>query len=263
MIIRQIDNFDPIQICNSGQCFRWKEEEDGSVSLIAFGRKLCIQKEETGFSFSTSDKEWDEIWKDYFDLSTDYKKVGKLICDNGDPHLKECYEEGRGIRILKQDLWETVVSFVISQNNNIPRIKKSIEKLCEASALPAVGGGYRFPRPEEIDKDIFSDASMGFGYRADYLRKLCEFAENEPDWLDGLKKMDYNNALDALLKIKGIGKKVANCICLFGLHHVGAFPVDTHVKQLLDKYYKDGLDLGPYEGYAGIIQQYLFYAEIK
>ena len=164
MIYRKINNFDPEQICDSGQCFRWNKEGDGSVSLIAFGKKLIMKKEEEGFSFSTDDKEWNEIWTDYFDLDTDYGCIGDKIELFGDSHLKECYKAGSGIRILKQDLWETVVSFIISQNNNIPRIRGSIEKLCSYCDLPAEGGGFRFPGPSEIPIEVFDDKTMGFGF---------------------------------------------------------------------------------------------------
>lgn len=263
MIIMNPDHFDPRQIAESGQCFRWTEEADGHFSLIAFGKKIHISKVEEGYCFSTTEYEWETIWKDYFDLNTDYNSLEKKIISGNDTHLQECFNIGSGIRILKQDLWETIVSFIISQNNNIPRIRGSIEKLCERCGLPAEGGGFRFPGPGEVPKEIFFDKSMGFGYRDSYLADIYDFAEKNPFFLDELKKMDYNNALDALLKIKGIGKKVANCICLFGLHHVEAFPIDTHIKQLMEKYYPEGLDLKPYEGMAGIIQQYLFYAEIR
>ena len=97
---------------------------------------------------------------------------------------------------------------------------------------------YDFPKPDEAGDEIFEDRSMGFGYRAAYLRELFEFARMTPDWLDNLKKMSYDEAMAELLKRKGIGKKVADCICLFGLHHVDAFPIDTHVKQLLNEYYE-------------------------
>lgn len=263
MIIKKLDYFNPGQIADSGQCFRWKEEENGHYSLIAFGKKLEIWEKEEGFAFSTDENEWYSIWSAYFDLETDYASLGKKIDQFGDAHLRDSFEKGSGIRILRQDLWEMIVSFIISQNNNIPRIRGSIEKLCEKAGLPAEGGGYRFPGPGEVSREVFFDKSMGFGYRDQYLANIYEFAEKNPFFLDELRKMDYNNALGALLKIKGIGNKVANCICLFGLHHVEAFPIDTHVKQLMDKYYPEGLDLKPYEGAAGIIQQYLFYAEIR
>ena len=113
-----------------------------------------------------------------------------------------------------------------------------------------------------MPEEVFDDRSMGFGYRAQYLKEIYEYGANNPDWLDNLRKMSYDEAMESLLTRKGIGKKVANCICLFGLHHVDAFPIDTHVKQLLDKYYSDGFDFERYKGVAGIIQQYLFYFEL-
>ena len=121
---------------------------------------------------------------------------------------------------------------------------------------------YTFPKPLEVPDEVFDDRSMGFGYRAPYLKEIYEYGANNPDWLDNLRKMSYDEAMESLLSRKGIGKKVANCICLFGLHHVDAFPIDTHVKQLLDKYYSDGFDFERYKGVAGIIQQYLFYFEL-
>ena len=103
---------------------------------------------------------------------------------------------------------------------------------------------------------------MGFGYRAGYLKEIYAYAEENPKWLDSLRNLGYDEAMNCLLERKGIGKKVANCICLFGLHHVEAFPIDTHVKQFLQEYYSDGFDFERYEGVAGIIQQYLFYYEL-
>ena len=148
--------------------------------------------------------------------------------------------------------------------NNIKRITNSVELLFIRCGRTLQGSmaRYDFPKPDEAGDEIFEDRSMGFGYRAAYLRELFEFARMTPDWLDNLKKMSYDEAMAELLKRKGIGKKVADCICLFGLHHVDAFPIDTHVKQLLNEYYKDGFDFEKYKGVAGIIQQYLFYYEL-
>ncbi len=263
MVERELLFFNPGQIKDSGQCFRWNKIDEKTFSVIAFGKYLEISGSDGKYTFSCSEEEWEDIWKSYFDIETDYEYLAKQIDEHADMHLKECFANGSGIRILKQDLWETIVSFMISQNNNIPRIRGSIEKLCNACALPAEGGGYRFPRPGEVPEWVFEDKNMGFGYRDEYLANIYEFAKNNPDWLDELTKKDYSSALSALLEIKGIGKKVANCICLFGLHHIEAFPIDTHIKQLMDKYYPNGLDLSHYPGYGGVIQQYLFYAEIK
>ena len=262
-----IDNMDLKQIAESGQCFRWKqiEEKDNTYkyNIAAFGKSLDISQKGNEFELSCDEAEWNAIWRDYFDLDTDYGQIADKINTSDDDHLKLAYSKGSGIRILKQDLWEMVVTFMISQNNNIPRITKSVELLCERSGIKTDNGkGYAFPKPGQVPEEIFEDRSMGFGYRADYLREIYAFAEANLDWLDNLRKLSYDDAMNTLLERKGIGKKVANCICLFGLHHVEAFPIDTHVKQLLAEHYRDGFDFDRYEGVAGIIQQYLFYYEL-
>lgn len=273
-----VENLNLKQIANSGQCFRWKEVKsqqedcDYHFRVVAFDRCLEMWQKGTEIELNCSKKEWLEIWSDYFDITTDYKSIGEIIKDKGDNHLKEAYKEGSGMRILKQDLWETIVSFMISQNNNIKRISNSVEELCrrggkcckidlgdECDAVEY----YSFPKPQELDLSIFEDSSLGLGYRAPYLREIYEFARNNPMWLENLRTLNYEEAMKALMERKGIGVKVANCICLFGLHHVEAFPIDTHVKQLLEKYYKEGFDFETYNGIAGIIQQYLFYYELQ
>lgn len=256
--------FNPENIAKSGQCFRWKEEKDGSYSLIAHGKYLLIEKESDRYRIKSTKEDWENIWKEYFDIERDYSYIKKLIESSEDTHLKEAFFKGRGIRILRQDLWETIVSFLISQNNNISRIKNSIEKICvKAGKLTDNKEGYQFPMPEDVNKGFFEDSGLGLGYRVEYLEEIYEYARNNPNWLNELKSKNYEDAMSSLLERKGIGPKVANCICLFGLGHVGAFPIDTHVKQLLKKYYPDGFDFERYHGCAGIIQQFLFYYEIS
>lgn len=265
----EIGNMNLDQIAASGQCFRWKKletkkEGTSKYAIVAFGKYLEIEQSGQHFSLTCDEAEWNEIWMHYFDLDTDYEDIKRRIADSDDEHLKEAYKIGNGIRILKQDLWEIIVSFIISQNNNIKRITKSIDELCVRSGFlcEECENGYRFPLPGEVDMALFDDRTMGFGYRNTYLKEIYEFAAANPSWIEQLKGMTYDEAMESLLKRKGIGKKVANCICLFGLHHVDAFPIDTHVKQFLEEYYPDGFDFERYEGIAGIIQQYLFYYEI-
>ena len=260
-----IDNMDLRQIAESGQCFRWKklEQQENTYNVVAFGRSLDITQEENEFVLSCDENEWNEIWRDYFDLETDYKGIAEKIHTSEDEHLKLAYSKGSGVRILKQDLWEIIVTFMISQNNNIPRIRKSVELLCERAQVKTLDGkGYAFPGPGQVPAEVFEDKTMGFGYRAGYLKEIYAYAEENPKWLDSFRNLGYDEAMNCLLERKGIGKKVANCICLFGLHHVEAFPIDTHVKQFLQEYYSDGFDFERYEGVAGIIQQYLFYYEL-
>lgn len=257
MIEIQIDHLDLKQTAESGQTFRWRYE-NGEWLIPAFGRVLHAIQNGNSFTFSCDESEWECIWRSYFDLDTDYSKVEELINKYGDSHLKECFVHGSGIRILRQDLWEMIITFMISQNNNIPRIKGSVEKICES-----FGKAGAFPGPFDCPKGCFDDKWFGLGYRNEYLELMYKYGRENPDFTDRLKELSYDDCIKELKNHKGIGAKVANCIALFGLHHTESFPVDTHVKQLLEKYYPDGLDLAPFEGYAGIIQQYLFYYEIS
>lgn len=261
-----LDNFDLFQIDKSGQCFRWKlvEKTDLSVTYLipAFGRLLEVSQSSNKIHFDCSFNDWDLYWKSYFDIDRDYSLIGHKIKSGNDEHLKKAYDFGSGIRILKQDLWEIIFSFMVSQNNNIPRIRKSIELISKKYGKRLSDSLYAFPTCFEIPLSAFDDTSFGFGYRAEYLRELCDFVSKNPCFLDSLRDLSYEEAMEHLIKRKGIGLKVANCICLFGLGLVNSFPIDTHVKKLLEKNYPKGIDLSSYEGEKGIIQQYLFYYDL-
>lgn len=260
----QIDNFDLTQIAKSGQCFRWHNTEPDTYEIIAFDKLVEIRQNGNYFTFSCDKDEFETIWAPYIDISTDYKAIGKLILESDDAYLKAAYNNGIGVRILKQDLWETIVTFMISQNNNISRITKSVDAICRLGArtVPGYSDKYCFPKPEDINGSSFYDRALGLGYRSKYLDLIYTHVKNNPSWLTSVSEMNYDDAMKALLEIKGIGKKVANCICLFGLHHVDAFPIDTHVKQILAKHYPNGFNFERYKGIAGIVQQYMFYNEL-
>ncbi|MCQ2524622.1 MAG: 8-oxoguanine DNA glycosylase [Lachnospiraceae bacterium] len=268
---KYIDHFNLKMIAKSGQCFRFKciSESPLTYEVVHRGHyvkitELSADKSGSVLDFSCDEVTFDEVFSDFLDLGTDYNYVEKAIYDFNDSHLIECYKKGYGIRILKQDLWEMIVSFLISQNNNIKRISNSIEAICKKADLPSIENpdAKRFPRPGEIDSSLFDDPSLGLGYRVPYLKEIYEYARKNPDWLNMLSGMSYTDAYENLLSHLGIGPKVSNCICLFGLHHTDAFPIDTHIKQLLDKYYDGHFDTDYFKGIAGIIQQYLFYYEI-
>ena len=263
-MIVKLDHFNPQEIAGSGQCFRWKEVSEDTVRVVAFGKCLEIVNRIDSFEINCDETEWKSVWAPYLDTDTDYCRIEELIRKSGDAHLLEAFDCGCGIRILKQDLWEVIISFLISQNNNISRIKGSIEALSREAGVKVAGdsGEYAFPGPSDLNPEIFKRVNMGLGYRVPYLKEMYEFASKHPEWLESLKTMSYTEARAELLKRKGIGPKVADCICLFGLHHIDAFPIDTHVKQLLAKYYPDGFDHEYFEGVAGVIQQYLFYYEL-
>lgn len=258
----QIDHLDLRQIAESGQCFRWKQKGDDTYVIpglkLENGRLADLQITQLGeeFKVSCSEDDWNSHWSNYFDLSTDYKHIEAMIMDSSDEHAKVAFADGEGIRILRQDLWEIIVTFLISQNNNIKRITASVEEICRRN-------NGLFPYPGEIDSKFFDDRTLGLGYRVPYLSDIYEYALANPSWLDELRQMSYEDAFSELKKRNGIGPKVANCICLFGLHHIDAFPIDTHVKTLLERYYPNGFDFNYYAGFAGIVQQYLFYYELK
>ncbi|MBR1477692.1 MAG: 8-oxoguanine DNA glycosylase [Lachnospiraceae bacterium] len=252
------DNLNLDQIAESGQCFRWRRLDEGKYEIEAFGRVLTAGQKGNEFELSCDETEWKEIWYDYFDMDTDYAGIGKLIMSSEDEYLKAAYSFGSGIRILRQELWEMVLTFMISQNNNIKRIRGSVEKLCIRCAK-----GTHFPSAEEIDLKVFDDTSLGLGYRDVFLREMCAYAKAHPEFPENLRSMDYKEAYETLIGFKGIGVKVANCISLFGLHNIDAFPIDTHIKKILSEHYPDGFDFERYKGVAGIVQQYMFYYDLK
>ena len=254
MYTTQIDHMNLHQIAKSGQCFRWQQIEDNTYKIPAFGKELTISQDGNIFILSCDEDEWTSLWKNYFDVDTDtdYNEVENIIMESNDDFLKVAYQFGNGIRILRQDLWEVIISFIISQNNNIPRIKKSIQKICDEN-----NGKF----PEWYDLINMNLADKGLGYRDEYIRNAC-YARATMFTDDDLES-GYANAKAQLMKIKGIGEKVANCILLFGLHYLDSFPVDVHIKRILDREYCSELPDWAFGKYAGLFQQYLFYYEIN
>ena len=243
------------QIANSGQCFRWQQINNNTYKIPAFGRELTISQDGNTFILSCDENEWNSLWGNYFDLETNYDEVENVIMNTNDNFLKAAYEFGSGIRILRQDLWEAIVSFIISQNNNIPRIKKSIESLCDE-----VGG--KFPNCMEILNMNLCD--KGLGYRDKYLKDAASW------WIQMIEDNRSETKLKCakqpqkhLLEIKGIGNKVADCICLFGLHRLDSFPIDVHIKRIIDREYKGELPKWTSGKYAGLFQQFVFFYEIN
>lgn len=255
MYTTQIDHMNLHQIANSGQCFRWQHLNDNTYKIPAFGRELTISQDGDLFTLSCDESEWFSLWRNYFDVDTDtdYDEVEKIIMESDDDFLKAAYQFGSGIRILRQDLWEVIVSFIISQNNNIPRIKKSIKRLCDE-----VGG--RFPTMDELYQIDLSN--KGLGYRDKYIEDALNWWLWENEGVE-LRLRNATNPKKYLLEIYGVGNKVADCICLFGLHHLDAFPQDVHIKRILDREYNSELPSWVGNKYAGLFQQYLFYYEIN
>lgn len=267
MIKRKIADLDLRQIAESGQCFRMVQKSEGVYAVSAFEKYLEIEQKGDLFFFSCTEKEFEETWEDYLDLHTDYGAIKKSV-DEEDAYLQEAVREGWGIRILRQDLWEMIVTFLVSQNNNISRIRKSIELLCHTIGEEQYTGDgvkyYAFPKPEAVVRagmEVLS--TLGLGYRDKYIFRTAQAVLNGSLDLEMLRAADYETAHRELVKQYGIGKKVADCICLFGLYHIEAFPVDTHVKKILETHYPKGFPHDRYKGYAGILQQYMFYYDLK
>ena len=258
--ITGVKDFEPDHIFECGQCFRWNIE-DGKYVGIAGGYVARVSYEGESLTLETTggDKEY---WSHYFDLETDYAAIKADIIGK-ESKIETACKEGHGIRILNQDMFETLISFIVSQNNNIPRIKKCIESICEhyGEYLGEVFGKKRYAFPSidaRADASICDLADLKLGYRCEYIVASAKQYREE----------GAPTTYEQILSYHGIGPKVANCILLFGLHKVDAFPIDTWVKHIMNDMYgfseKDVKGMaafaaekfGPYAGYA---QQYLFH----
>lgn len=257
------DFFDPDLIFDCGQCFRFSKK-DGVWSGIAFGKRLSVQMVgDRVILLNCSKSDYDSLWKGYLGLSEDYAAIRRELSALGDAHLTAAMEAGRGIRILRQEPWEALCSFVISQNNNIGRIRKIIETLCRTYGRALPDGDHAFPTPAELSAASEDDLrALGFGYRADYVIQLSRSAADGSLDLQAIAKMPTPQATESLCKVRGVGVKVASCALLFGFGKDDAFPVDVWVKRILGKYYPEYGGKAPDFGrYAGLCQQYLFYYE--
>lgn len=240
-----------------GEAFRWAEQEDGSWSGAAYGKYLNIKEENGNFILKdTSLEDFENVWRNYFDLDRDYAAICAKLKE--DELVRETIDEYYGIRILNQEPWEALVSFVISQQNNIKRIKGIIKRLCDTYGEKICDGWHAFPTSKTLSKLSVEDfEALGLGYRAKYVKKLADDVESGAIDLAAIKAMDLDDAKKTLLSIYGVGEKVANCALLFGFQFIRCFPVDVWMKRVL-QYYPDGLP-ECFSGYEGIAQQYLFH----
>lgn len=254
MICERVSFFDLDKIAQSGQCFRWVQTGEHAYAVPVFGRVLRLRQPAPGtVEAACSREEWETLWKPYLDLDCDYGAYQAKV-DKNDAYLKAAMTAAYGVRVLRQPLWETMVSFIISQNNNIPRIKKSILTLCG-------GQEAAFITPEAVAAaSLETLRQAGLGYRAPYLHSAA--LQYIKDGLDhGADFSGYGEAKAYFQSYHGIGPKVADCICLYGLGLKDAFPMDTWVKRILSRYYNGIFPLGRYEGFAGVLQQWMFYYE--
>ena len=262
------DDFDLERIADSGQCFRWQPIENDGYRIIHGGSCLCIRKiDDNGltpvYELDCTEDEYERIWSGYLDMEENYCNIREKIDINADPFLFEAAEHERGIRILKQDPWEALISFIISQNRNIPAIKASIEKLCESAGERKTDMRgevyYTFPTPEAIagmPDELLAGCKLG--YRDKYVRRAALSVLNGELDLNKLGIGTDEEVLEKLTGLYGVGKKVASCMLLFGLHHLNAFPVDVWIKRVLETEYSDGYPFEDYSPYNGVYQQYMF-----
>lgn len=276
--MNQIDTFVPKHIFECGQCFRWNQETDGSYTGVFENNVLNVTLENGQIIFQgICDGNIQEIVTSYFDLDRDYRKIQENLSKIDEP-LKTSIQYGKGIRLLNQDLWETIISFIISANNNIPRIKGIIERLAKNYGNKIEWKDkiyYAFPTPQQLAKaDIADLRALGLGFRDQRVYETTQMILNKDVDLQKLsKETDSRKIREILLILPGVGPKVADCIMLFStLKCLDVFPVDVWVRRVMNELYfqlpeeknlkREQIEKLAYEKYgnlAGIAQQYLFY----
>lgn len=278
VIIEGVVNFELAHIFECGQCFRWNKQKNGNYIGVALGRVIEVEKNNDNVTiYNTNIEEFKEKWEDYFDLKRDYSSIKGILSE--DELLKTAVEFGHGIRLLQQQPFELVISFIISANNRIPMIKKAINNISKSFGQELEYNGekyYAFPTPEELHKASMEEIeACGTGFRAKYIIDTVNkiFNSLKVDYveqydLDYIKVQDDDKCHEALQVFNGIGPKVADCIMLFSMNKYSAFPVDVWVKRAMQHFYlapdvslKKIRDFGrnKFGELSGFAQQYLFY----
>lgn len=259
--IKNITDFDPVKIFECGQCFRWNADENDVYLGVAMNRAAKVWKTGESIYISGTSEDFESIWRDYFDLDRDYGAIRSSL--DTDEYIKKAADFSAGIRLLRQDRWEALCSFIISQCNNIARIKKIIEALCQNFGEPLYFENkklFSFPDAAKLaglsEKELEPIKS---GYRAKYIIEAANAVASGTIDLDMLAAGSYDQALRSLKGIGGVGDKVANCVVLFGLHMTNAFPVDVWIKRVISANYGKDFDPKIFGSAAGLAQQYMFY----
>lgn len=260
-------DFIPEQAFENGQCFRYIKK-DGGYDITAGARRVNVSEADGTIKlYPCTERDFEGFWRNYLDLDADYS----LLIKADDENLTEAKSKYKGLKVLRQEPFETLISFIISANNNIGRIKGIIERICAkyGERIELDGGSfYAFPSPEALAKSTPDELrELGCGYRAPYITETAQ-AIAGGFGLAALKAMDYKDAKRKLTQLKGVGPKVADCVLLFSLGHFNAFPKDVWVKRVMhDLYGVSGSDNdvqqfaeSKFGRYAGIAQQYLFHA---
>lgn len=273
-ILKEAKSFEPVHVFECGQCFRWTKEKDESYTGVIKNSVINVKKIGNDIHFSGNcEGNIQTICEEYFNLQTNYEEIKEKL-SNIDEFLKNSIEYGKGIRILKQDLWETLLSFIISANNNIPRIKIIIERIAQKYGNKIEFKNkiyYTFPTPKMLQSASVEDfRSLGLGFRDIRIYETVQKTLKGEINLEELKQEQNTEILrEHLLKIPGVGPKVADCVLLFALNKFDVFPVDVWVKRVISELYFSNKEQTPkvihefaekqYGNLAGLAQQYLFY----
>lgn len=256
--VLEVDCFNLGLSLDCGQAFRWVQTGENEWHGVAFSKPLTVRQVGNKIEFVGASKEdVEKIWVPYFDFERDYA----ALCERfkADEHLEKAVSECCGIRVLRQEPWEAICSFIISSNNNIPRIKGIIDRLCRLLGEHLGGDDYAFPSAERIaEAGLDALAPIKAGFRAKYIIDAAQKVANGEIDFEKIYTASLEDGRDELIKIKGVGEKVAQCSLLYGFGKVDAFPVDVWVKRIMQEMYPDGLP-DCVNGVRGIAQQYLFH----
>ncbi len=255
--ISENELFDLEKTFNCGQCFRFNKSEDGKWYGVVKDKEIILWQDHDEIVLeNVSHDEFENFWYNYFDLGRNYQEINTAFSTN--KTLKTALNYGKGIRILTQEPWEALCSFIISQNNNIPRIKGIIDRLCSSFGKKLINS-YSFPSADVIANLTLEDlAPLRSGFRAKYILDAAKKVSSGEINLEKIKKLDSDDARQELTKIYGVGEKVADCTLLFGMGHIDVCPKDVWIKRALTVLF-DGNFPECATGYAGIAQQYIFY----
>lgn len=258
IVFENVYPFDLAQTLDCGQSFRWVENADGSFSGVVKDTVATVYYSDGVLTVESEKEEDEKLWRDYFDLDLDYGKIKDML-SKMHPVLADASGYAGGIRILNQEPFEALITFIISQNNNIGRIKGIVERLCENFGEKIDDTHYAFPSAQKLASLTPEDlAPIRAGFRHRYIIDASKrVASGEID-LEKLRTMEYNDAQKELMKITGVGVKVADCVLLYGLHRLESFPLDVWMKRALSVLF-EGYKGDEFGLYGGIAQQYIFH----